>query len=79
MSEHTDDVVTIQHLHPHERLRLLRERKAIRQADFAAQLDVTQSTISHWENGTTTPSKSARENIAEILGTDPYSCECCGR
>ena len=79
MSHNADAIITVDHLHPYERLRVMRERKSIKQADFAKSLDITQSTVSHWESGITIPSEIIRAKIADILGADPYSCECCGR
>lgn len=79
MSTDDDEIVTMQDLQPHERLRLLRERAAIRQAEFAALLGVTQSTVSHWESGSTKPAQILRGKIAEILGLDPYHCINCSR
>lgn len=79
MPDEDDTITTLDNLRPHERLRLLRERAAIRQADFALQLGVTQSTISHWEGGSSEPSARNRLHIVAILGTDPYSCDTCGR
>ena len=64
----TTALITIQDLEPHERLRLIRERSLMRQTDFAALLNVTQTTVSHWEKALTKPSEKMRIKIAKILG-----------
>lgn len=52
-------------------LRLYRYKMRLSQADLAAQIEVTQNTVSNWENGTRAPSVERLVLIAEILGVTP--------
>lgn len=49
-------------------LTVAREKKGLRQADVAQQLEVTQATISNWETGTAIPHPSKWNRIAEVYG-----------
>ena len=50
------------------RIRELRERKGIPQKAFAADLGVTQPTVSDWESGRKVPSAKSTANIADYFG-----------
>jgi transcriptional regulator with XRE-family HTH domain len=51
-----------------ERLKRARIRHAITQADLGAKINVSQVTISNWENGNSAPRPSERELLKQILG-----------
>lgn len=48
-----------------------REAAKISQAELAEALDVTQQTVSGWENGDSLPRTSRVVKIADALGVDP--------
>lgn len=50
------------------RLRDLREKKNITQAQIAEQLGITQGAVSQWEVGATNPSIATISRLAGILG-----------
>lgn len=50
------------------RLRDLREKKSITQAQIAEQLGITQGAVSQWESGVTNPSISTVSKLSVILG-----------
>ena len=55
-----------------DRLRRVRERKLITQADLSAESGVTEATISRIENGQTGPTRpSTARKLAQVLGVDP--------
>ena len=64
-------------LTPHPRdaiprnIRILLAAYGMRQTDLARRLNVTQSTVSGWLNGTTAMSVSTLDRIAEVLHTTP--------
>lgn len=51
-----------------ERLRMLRDDKGFTQKDLAEALNITVSTISHYENGTREPSIEILIQMSKILG-----------
>lgn len=58
-------------------VRDLRRHMKLRQGDLAAQLNVTQSTISRWESGQDVPTFAAADSLAALarragLDTRPY-------
>ena len=50
-------------------LRAARERLGLRQAELAAELGVSQATVSHWETGRSEPSLGRLLELAEVLET----------
>lgn len=53
-----------------EKLRSLRVSKSLKQDELASQLGLTQSAISHFEQGTRFPPKAVISKLAEIFGLD---------
>lgn len=49
------------------KIKELRNKIGISQNELAKQLDVVQSTVSMWENGTNSPKTSMIPKLAEIL------------
>jgi transcriptional regulator with XRE-family HTH domain len=55
------------------RLRTLRKRHGLTQQALAAKLDLSLSSVSHWENGDGTPGPTNLRRISELLGCSiPY-------
>lgn len=52
-----------------DRIRDLRNARGLSQADLAAQLGVSQVTVSRWENGHNRPTPSLAARLQEILAT----------
>lgn len=52
-----------------ERLKELRLKKGMSQADLAKMLNVSQPLISMYENGSTSPTAELSVKIAELFGT----------
>lgn len=53
------------------KIRRLRERAKISQAELARRVDVSQPTISDWENGEKVPSGENLVRLATELGVKP--------
>jgi transcriptional regulator with XRE-family HTH domain len=53
---------------PESPLVAARRRKDLQQSDIAAELEVTQATVSHWETGAATPHPSKWKAIADAYG-----------
>lgn len=53
---------------PKSPLVVARERTDKKQSDIAAELDVSQATVSNWENGIATPHPSQWRDIASAYG-----------
>lgn len=53
------------------KIRRLRERAKINQAELARRVDVSQPTISDWENGKKVPSGKNLVRLATELGVKP--------
>ena len=51
-----------------DRLRGLRHEKQLTQPELAKAVNVTKSTISHWENGDNYPPLSAAIALSELFG-----------
>ncbi len=49
-----------------ERIKKLREKLSLSQAQFAALLGVNLHSVNHWENGKTSPRESQKRRIAEV-------------
>lgn len=52
-------------------LRDLREDALMTQAEFARACNVSQQTVSEWENGRVVPSIKNRRKLVEVLGKTP--------
>ena len=52
-----------------ERLKALRLKKGLSQAELAERLGVSQPLISQYENGSTSPTAELSVKIAELFGT----------
>lgn len=52
-----------------DRLSALRREKGMKQTDLATLCGVSRITVTRWENGTSEPSISELQHIAEILET----------
>ena len=50
-----------------DQIRERRKKKNMTQAEFAAQLNVTQGAVAQWENGLTTPAIETLMAIAKVL------------
>ena len=50
-----------------DRIKMLRERTGLNQADLASKLHLSRSSISSWEMGTSVPSTSFIARLSEIL------------
>src|SRR6266516_5032803 len=53
------------------RIREVRRRLGLTQAEFAERLETTQSSVSRWEAGTQAPDLSFLMKIGELGGLDP--------
>ena len=51
-----------------EVIRAARIEKGLSQTELARELEVTQVTISYWENGLTIPPTKKLPKLAEVLG-----------
>ncbi len=51
-----------------DRLRALRKRQGLTQDQLAQQLFVSRQTISHWENGRSTPDYETLKSLADLFG-----------
>ena len=51
-----------------ERLKMIRDNKNVTQKDLAEALNITVSTISHYENGTREPGIEILIQMSKILG-----------
>lgn len=49
-------------------LHTARKRANIRQAELASAMNVNQSTVSMWENGSASPSADKLPKLAQVLG-----------
>jgi transcriptional regulator with XRE-family HTH domain len=58
-------------VHIGERLRQLRERKALRQEDLAELAGVGKNTVNRIEKNRTEPHMTTVRKLAEALGVDP--------
>lgn len=58
-----------------KRLNEARKAKGLKQDQLAALLNVSRSTISHWENGLVVPDVKSLRALSELLGTDLLSAE----
>jgi transcriptional regulator with XRE-family HTH domain len=54
-----------------ERLRRLRERRALRQEDLAELADVGKNTVNRIEKNRTEPHMTTVRKLADALGVDP--------
>jgi transcriptional regulator with XRE-family HTH domain len=54
-----------------ERLRQLRERRALRQEDLAALAGIGKNTVNRIEKNRTEPHMTTIRKLAEALGVDP--------
>jgi transcriptional regulator with XRE-family HTH domain len=54
-----------------ERLRRLRERRALRQEDLAALAGIGKNTVNRIEKNRTEPHMTTVRKLAEALGVDP--------
>jgi transcriptional regulator with XRE-family HTH domain len=54
-----------------DRLRQLRERKALRQEDLAALAGIGKNTVNRIEKNRTEPHMTTVKKLAEALGVDP--------
>jgi transcriptional regulator with XRE-family HTH domain len=52
----------------HARIAELRQRAGLSQRDLARLLDLDETSISHWENGLSSPKGSRLPAVAEALG-----------
>lgn len=52
------------------KLKFLRIRAKLTQAEVAAKLDVDQGSVSNWERGLHKPSAKYRRALAELYGVD---------
>lgn len=50
-----------------DQIRERRKKQNMTQAEFAAQLNVTQGAVAQWENGLTTPTIETLMAIAKVL------------
>lgn len=53
-----------------DNLKRLREKKGLSSSDLAAQMYVSRSTVSRWENGSRLPDAAMLSRLSEILGVD---------
>ena len=53
-----------------DNLKRLREKKGLSSSDLAAQMYVSRSTVSRWENGSRLPDAAMLSRLAEVLGVD---------
>ena len=53
-----------------DNLKRLREKKGLTSSDLAAQMYVSRSTVSRWENGSRLPDAAMLSRLSEILGVD---------
>ncbi len=53
-----------------DNLKRLREKKGLSSSDLAAQMYVSRSTVSRWENGSRLPDVAMLSRLSEILGVD---------
>lgn len=51
-----------------DKIKKLRETKGMTQSDLAKKLNISDKTVSSWENGTRLPRMGMVESISEILG-----------
>ena len=52
----------------HANIARLRGERGLSQSELAAKLEIDETSVSHWENGHSAPSRSRLHRVAEILG-----------
>jgi transcriptional regulator with XRE-family HTH domain len=70
MADHKEQVFDLSEL-----LRRYRTVRGIKQIHLAEIINVSQGTISKWENGTTTPNAGQYFQIIELLGANPSAVQ----